>query len=76
MPTNSACKCHVTVLWMSNEVLHEQCASAMLMMELCCRLISGAMSLTPMMSTTWIGTIRDEFHGTTLSATNHLSREN
>ena len=28
------------------------------------------------MSTTWIVTIRDEFHGTALSAPNHLSREN
>ena len=43
---------------------------------MCCRLISGAMSLPPMMSTTWIVTIRDEFHGTALSAPNHLSREN
>ena len=34
------------------------------------------MSLPPMMSTTWIVTIRDEFHGTALSAPNHLSREN
>ena len=33
------------------------------------------MSLPPMMSTTWIVTIRDEFHGTALSAPNHLSRE-
>ena len=49
MPTNSACQCHTTVLWMSNELLHELCASAMLMME---------------------------FHGTALSASNHLSREN
>ena len=31
---------------------------------------------TPMMSKTWIVTIRDEFHGTALSAPNHLSREN
>ena len=79
MPTNSACQCHMTVLWMSNELLHEQCASAMLMMEssqLCCRLISGAMSLPPMMSTTWIVTISDVFRGTALSAPNHLSREN
>ena len=28
------------------------------------------------MSTIWIVTIRDEFHGTALSAPNHLSREN
>ena len=34
------------------------------------------MSLPPMMSTTWIVTIRDAFHGTALSAPNHLSREN
>ena len=34
------------------------------------------MSLPPMMSTTWIVTIRDEFHGTALTAPNHLSREN
>ena len=34
------------------------------------------MSLPPMMSTTWIVTIRDGFHGTALSAPNHLSREN
>ena len=34
------------------------------------------MYLPPMMSTTWIVTIRDEFHGTALSAPNHLSREN
>ena len=34
------------------------------------------MSLPPMMSTTWIVTIRDELHGTALSAPNHLSREN
>ena len=33
------------------------------------------MSLPPMKSTTWIVTIRDEFHGTALSAPNHLSRE-
>ena len=41
-----------------------------------CRLISGAMSLPPMMSTTWIVPIRDEFHGTALNAPNHLSSEN
>ena len=34
------------------------------------------MSLPPMMSTTWIVTIRDEFHGTDFSAPDHLSWEN
>ena len=33
------------------------------------------MYLPPMMSTTWIVTIRDEFHGTALRAPNHLSRK-
>ena len=34
------------------------------------------MSLPPMMSTNWIATIRDEFHGAALSAPNDMSREN
>ena len=79
MSTNSACQCHMTVLWMSNELLHEQCARVRLRMELCCRLIPGAMSLPPIMSTTWIVIIRGTIHrtsGTALRATNHLSRVN
>ena len=58
--TRAVCKCHAD----------DGVITVVLPTNLRCNVFTADMS------TTWILTIRDEFHGTALSAQNHLSREN